>query len=749
ALLEAYPHYARWVQNGWAGGGNGRYYRNGLETYWPHETEAKMAPIVAALPKLTPFQRADFLQSWRSGYYHDNTVRPLELNVVREYLASNPKQINSRTGVVPTEKPWEKMTPEEAQQLAPQLDQNPQPTASLIRALAAGGADKNVAKALAALMGPEAWRLPQHHDQRNVRYRALLKALGSSGTDALHQQWSTLAGGLKTEDVKQDAPPAQRLAVFRKLWSDYTSPKPQLPSVYERLVKVLMFTPEAIPELLKAGTPEAQLLARDAMAKGMSGPDPRWTDLEAASKVNVSSYAPGIEYLARRHRGMAELKRRYPEKDKPHPLEPALGQSVANGLKNNTLEAWQTMAWINMQHPENNTEQVKLIQDLFGSPRWPGMPFEVRFAARQWFRQDAMTPGQTAWVNAADPDRVGEALLGLTEASKSETALAALRKVIEGVKRSPVKIEIKGLDQFAAVTELDLTDPETQDLILEVTDNLRASSPSGGLVKRLFSHLKETREPVLLLRSSGYLWPYIAAVETRSLYQPMKQLTASLIEEHPSAASALARGGVDALTGARNSYGFNPRAHVSEMKALRAKAAMKLGLMVIPVPKTHPAYSVYLSQGEWLTGNEASAWDLLDEHWPELLPIHRDLSLDYLQWTLQQVIYSRDEGRQEELVKPLLAWAREENTPLTSGEKADLEITYGDIAVQRGLLKEALELYKKTSANQSYDGLHQKHLATLRQARVQRLAKDFDAALKTISLLELERVPEIWSDIRY
>ena len=79
ALLEKFPRYARWVQTGWAGGGNGQYYRNDPKNYWPHEIEAKMAPVVAAAAKLTPFQLADLMDSWRVGYYRDGAVRPTEV----------------------------------------------------------------------------------------------------------------------------------------------------------------------------------------------------------------------------------------------------------------------------------------------------------------------------------------------------------------------------------------------------------------------------------------------------------------------------------------------------------------------------------------------------------------------------------------------------------------------------------------------------------------------------------------------
>ena len=60
ALLEAYPHLARWVQAGWAGGGHGPYYRKDPKKFWPHQLEAKMAPIIQAAAKLNPEQKITF-----------------------------------------------------------------------------------------------------------------------------------------------------------------------------------------------------------------------------------------------------------------------------------------------------------------------------------------------------------------------------------------------------------------------------------------------------------------------------------------------------------------------------------------------------------------------------------------------------------------------------------------------------------------------------------------------------------------
>ena len=75
------------------------------------------------------------------------------------------------------------------------------------------------------------------------------------------------------------------------------------------------------PELLKDANPEAQKLVRDAIAKGMTGPDPFWKELDRGTRVNTGSYGPTMMELVRHHRGMDRVKRDMPQKCKPFPLE--------------------------------------------------------------------------------------------------------------------------------------------------------------------------------------------------------------------------------------------------------------------------------------------------------------------------------------------------------------------------------------------------------------------------------------------
>ncbi len=783
ALLAKYPRYAQWVQTSWAGGGNSQYYRGDTGKYWPHETDAKMAPIVAAVPNLTPLEFADLLQSWRNGYYSDKFVRPLAVKAVADYVNANPKSMESRNGVILTDKEWNQMTPAEANALASNLAGNSNPEASLIRAVAAGGEEKDLNKMIAALIGPEAWRLGAA--ELDSRYADQLwhyagRPGGKANRDQKIKESKKVAEQIKSAGLDLKAAPAQRLGLFKKLWADYRSNQPKIPGVVGQLKAIIQITPEAIPELLKDQSVEAQMLARDAIAAGITGSDPVWAELEAANKVNVSTYAPGILYLASRHAGsggIPELKKRYPQKCVPHPLEEALRQSVADGLKQNKLEAWQVLAWINMQYPEDNEEQVKLMQAVTKSPLWKTMPFEVHYAAREWFGKAVMTPGQIAWLDAANPALVCKDLLALVEevdpekAEKKEpkkdteeldeaakaaiaaedvkAAVAALQSTVEGIEKSPVRIEIpdKALENLAELDPTVFADAVAQELMLKLIDQLKAVQPTTNFGNRLLSAVAKQRDPVVLHRVAPFLWEHVN--RTVHSFDEVKELTVSLIDDHPSAASAFASAGLDAIARHRGHTYYKREVDVPLFKATRGNAAMKMGLIVIPVAKNDPSYPIYEAQGAWITGNEDSAWELLDENWDAFLPVHRELSVPFSLWTLQRTIYGRDEARQETLIKALLAWAEEDGSPLAPTEKAQIEIAYGDIAMQRGQLGQAHEIYTRIQKKEAYQELPIRHQAVLRRVTTERVARDFDGALKSIAELETERVPEIWEQIRY
>ncbi|MDT8390923.1 MAG: tetratricopeptide repeat protein [Lentisphaeria bacterium] len=772
ALLAKYPEYAEEVQLGWAGGTKDNHpnHVGDYKYYWEHQLDAKMAPVVEAAAKLSPIQRAELFASWQpAGYWRESYKLNLnKVKAIQDYLKTNPDAGLRERYISPLTKPWNQYTPEEVLALAPKIEKNRHADTALVRAIAAGITKKTVKdgdktrieygrdldKMLAALRGPEAWRLSAANFNSRMTdplWHYCGRPGGNQKRDAEVAKSVEFGKRLAPKLVGKDAPANQRVAEFKKLWNDYNAPQPKISDVSGLMRKVLQFTPEMVPELLRDANPEAQKLVRDAISKGMTGPDPMWKELDWRKDLKTGHYDPLMMAYIQRHRGMTEMKNRFPGKCHPHPLEGEFRKHIANSLKQNKLVPWQVQAWINMQWPEDNAEQVKLMRAMVKSPAWSTMPFEVKFSAREWFKKDAMTAGQIAWIDAADPAIANKDLLALTKEADVTTTIGALSRAIEGIKKSPVRMDIQGIDKLAEVSEDVFSAPEVMDLILEVTDGLRYASDNEAqpFTERLFNYVKKQREPVLISRTATCLWQYGASGSRGRMFEPMKELTTSLLKTNPAGAGILAQNAVMALSHRRGIYGFDPATRVPEMKALAGKTAMELGLLVIPVGKGDPAYPVFRSQGEWMMGNEDTAWDMLMENWDELLPTHRDLSLDYLAWVLQRTIYTRDEVRQEELVKALLAWAREENTPYSLEQRVNLELAYGDIAIQRGMLKEAHQIFSRTQNNKAYKDLLVTHQATLRRVKVERLAKDFEGALKTLSELDMERVPEIWDAIHY
>ncbi len=738
-LMEKFPAYAAMIQTDWAGGSNSQHYRDDPKKYWTHETEAKMAPIRALLPKLSPLQQADLLRTWSSGYYASGP----EVFSAQQALAftlANPDTVNRKTGPAFVFG-WDKLPLAEVQKLAPILALNPSPEASLIRSIATAGTSKDLDLALSALLGSEAWRLGPA-ELNGVYADRLWHWAGRPGgnakrDEAVSKSKAFLATIAADPDAK--APPTQRIAAFQALLDDFMSPAPKTLSIRSTLAKQLRVTPEVIPQLIKDPRPEVQTLVREILPTDFMGPD---------TALNPDRFDPAILRKAARQGGMEYLKKRKPADFIPHALEPALRQAVADSLKQNKAVNWLTIAWINAQFPENNADSVKLMEELFASPVFATLSPEARFAARSWFGDKAMTPAQFAQLQSVDPKLVCKDLISLPKEADAVATTAAMTKVIEGLRKAPFWVEIDGLENLAVLSDQVFNDEKVQALSVEVVDSLRSTVAPPNFSIRYFTSVAKRKDSTTLLRSSIYLWR-VVSVHHRD-YPKLLTLAESLLEEQPSAASTLALGGLAAMDRHKQGHTwFKRETDAPLLKSIRGKAAMKLGLVVIPVAVDHPSYPVFQSQAEWLTGNEDSAWIQLDTHWDAFVQMHRELSIPYLMWTLQRTIYGRDEARQQMLIKSLLDWGAVTGSPLTPTEKAKIDIAYGDIALQRGQMREAHEIYVRVQKNSAYANLIVRHEAGLRRARAERIAKNFDAALQTLAELELERVPEIWTDARY
>jgi TolA-binding protein len=765
ALLHKYPQFAELVQTGWAER-RGPHYKDDPKKYWPLDLEAKLAPVKVAAKKLGSLQAADFHLSYEPNYYSGNP-QVFTVEEARAFVLANPRVVNSKTGPA-LALGWDRLTLEEARKLAPHLAQNPGREAALIRAIVAAGEERNFDKAMTALLGPEVWRLSAG-DLNGYAADRLWHYCGRPGDNQKRDQEiarsKAVAAAFAKGDVTAEDPAAKRMATFNKLWGDLRSSQPKIPAVRYRLETILQVTPEAVPELLRDQGPLAQMLVRNALDKGFEG-------LVAHDKgrgLRPYRYDPSILRVAHYNRGMDWLREYGKELYQPHALEAALRAAVADRLNRGKIEPWLAMTWINAQFPENNEESVALMAALVKSPVFETLPFEVRYGARQWFRRTVLTPGQYAYVEASDPALFCDDLIALMEppedwalepVNQPETtgqpaeppkympdvakATAALKKAIDGIKNAPVRLEIRGLDQLAELDDEVFNDPEVMALMLEIAGPLRTYHSSEHSIRfdeRLLRKVIERQDPRVLHETTAYFWRH-----TELHHRPLETMVSqaeSLVEANASAANAWARSGLQTFARYRGGHHyFNDDSDIPRLKAVRGKAALAMGLLEVPVPPNDPAYAIYKSQAEFAAGNEDSARELYDGGADQLPPVLRKLSVPYLLWVLRRTIDQRDEQRQESLVTALLAWS-EESTAFSPSQKAAVRIAYGDIAVQRGMLPEAHTIFSGVQNNEEFNGVFARHTAGLRRVKVERLSKDFDAALKTLADLDLERIPQV------
>ncbi len=754
ALLEKFPRYAQMVQTDFAGGHNGRHSRDDPKKYWPHEVEAKMAIVRAAMPKLTPLEKANLLDTW-SGAYYVGGPQVLAGQAAREFVLANPELVNSITGPY-LWLGWESLDSEAASKLAPLLERNSFPEASFVRAVAAVGKEKNLDKAMDALLGAEVWRLgPQ--ELGGYAADRLWHWAGKPGGNAVRDQHikrsQAIAAEIQKAALKPGAPAGERVATVKQLLADFRSPKPKIPGVRGRIIQALSVTPEVLPELLKDGSIEARQFVAAALASDFDGEKGPLSGNPHVRGLPTTTFDPLLSRLLARHGyNVNQLKQN--NFYRAHPLEPVLRKAVADQVASSAVDPAIVIAWINARGPADTMlpadvdGERKLVEALLKSPAWKSFPIEARFAVRSAFPQMALAPAELAIRKAADPWAICADFLALPKSADAAATAAALRTAIEGLRRSPVRCEMAGLEKLADFAPDVIKAPEVIAELATLADSLRSLAAPPVIGQRLMPMLTATRDEVTLERMAAWLWRCIANGAPNA--EPLISLTDSLVSEKPSAASTLAVCGLGAIARYKQGHRwFRPEADVPRLQAIRGKAAMKLGLVVIPVGPDHPAYPVYQSQAEWLTGNEDTAGELLDSNWDAFLSTHRQLSAPYLMWALRRSINSRDAERQESIIKPLLSWAAEPVNPFTSDERVRLEIAYGDIAVQRGQLPEAFTIFGRIRANPAFKDLVSRHEATLRQVSVARATKDFETAIAILEELDGERIPELWAPVRH
>jgi tetratricopeptide (TPR) repeat protein len=273
------------------------------------------------------------------------------------------------------------------------------------------------------------------------------------------------------------------------------------------------------------------------------------------------------------------------------------------------------------------------------------------------------------------------------------------------------------------------------------------------LVSRVLKELQEKKQWSSAEPIAAGLWQasadlqYWQNADTLSLFAE-----AALAAEQPSVAMTLASGGLKSAAGkalAANIASPTYAKTIGRLKQVAGNAATKIGAVDISVDETDPAYPIYKSNAEFVLGNEDSAWQLYVNHSEQLIPVIRSLSVDYSFWLLKRNITSSRDQEAENLIKELTIWSRQAEGTLSSAQDAQLKIAYADLAFRKGALPTARAWYRKVAEAAAYEGTEVHLTAALGSVTVDRVSKNFGAAMTELDNLMKIKNEEFRKKIRY
>lgn len=521
-----------------------------------------------------------------------------------------------------------------------------------------------------------------------------------------------------------NTPEAERLNEFRKLLPDFDSAAPKAPYVDDRLVAIADVTVNVWPELMKSS-------------------ERQWILIRALEEARDRNSTDWLQYMV--HPAVP---------DGPHKDEGELRGLVQAYAEKGEIIPWLTQAWINSVKPQwgqkpSDPATVAVMEKLRSLPGYSKLSPVLRESARHAFR--ITSPEVDAFRNRSSQDTVFAELLALTEEADAAALTAACEAALPRLEAAPERVSLDH-DRLNGIPPAALEDTHALTLLLGILDNpstTRWYRRGLGLYDRIIQRLKESPDPRLIQQHAFLLWTAQAhRVYLRKTAEQIPPWMAELVEKHPGAAATLAQSGLYLVS--RNEYleEIGIRQTCSEVLS---KANVSLGIRSIAVDETDPAYPVYKSQSEFVTGNEDAAWELFDANREQAVSMHRKLSAKYWLWVLEKLIFQRDEAGQQRVVTLLRDWRADSATAFSRGQAAMLDILYGDIARRQGGRGQdnALKIYRKTAENPEYAGAAEVYTALLRCIEVQRTMKDLAGALETADELIKMRIPEIWATAHY
>ena len=738
ALVAALPFDgSQLVAKGWMN------YRDGhtpnVLDYLSPRREAKVAPILKALPALTPAQAQAVLAApgCPQGRPVSLLFSPAELRALAGKL---PAVFNSLAA--PNAALYDKtLTVAEAKTLAPLLARNPHADAALVRAVAATGSNATGPLA-AAMVKSELWRFP---DAPSAVLTARNRAAEREGKrdEAVQANAAPDARSAQlAKDIDKAAASPARIAAGNALQADLLGANPAISGSLTLWDNLFAGAPEAdavtmLRGLLAQFDAEREALLHRALAKAQVGGHALFWMPELSDNylLNTKQRARYITAAA--------------------PLVADLQRLLAAQVQAGTLSDTALGIWLHAVDPKDPSAQA-FLNTLLTSPAYAKVSrtFHTVAADSLHFGPLALTPV----LAARDAGANSRELLALPKDAPPAAVEAALKAVLDRATAAPAVMPVIGLRPVAA---LPAWSEPTRTLVLSL---FRENAPLGAypagqgyeaLVVRVANEAREAKRWGTLEPLAAGLWH---AAATRDEPNAPGAVALSLLAEAalktdaPSIAATFARSALRGPAGRellpRQDWGYPVIA--TRVRGVSGKAVAALGAAEIPVDETDPAYPVYKSHAEFVQGNADTAWELHVAHSDRLQPLLlRKLTLEYAFWLLRRNVEADRSRQAEDLVKELTIWSREAPGTFSPEQEARLKIAYANLAFRKGALPTARAWYRKVADAAEYNGSEMQLEAALGSVRVDRVSRNFSTALTELDKLMRLRQPEFRLRVHY
>ncbi len=632
------------------------------------------------------------------------------------------------------------LTVEEAKALAPLLARNPHPHAALVRAFATTGEHKFGTLA-AAVVKSEMWRFPD--------VKTALETLWNSGAERdtqlpeamkLHDKPDARSEQIAKQITKEAASQA-RIAAFNTLQGDLSGAAPSIPAALVLWDKLFAAAPEA----------DAVAMLRTLLAN-LEGDRERLL-LRAVSGAQVGGHVLyWMPVLNDNHLQNGQQRARYITGAAP--IVADLQRILAAQAQAGKLSELAFGIWLHAADPQDAAAQA-FMKTLLASPAYAKLnpAYHLTAADSMHFGTLAMTPDMAA----RNPRLVSRELVELPADAAPAQVEAAFRTVMDRAAKAPVPVMVIGLAPVAALPEWS---PPTRELVLSLfrenapLDSYLAGHGYEALVVRIADEARANKQWGPLEPYAAGLW---SAAAIRDIQNSPGANALSLLAQEasesgaPSIAATFSRTALRGPAGRilfqQNDWGIP--AIAARVRVIPGKVAAAIGAVEIPVDETDPAFPIYKSNAEFTAGNLDSAWQLYLAHTDQLAAILRSLPVNYAFWLLEKSIETDRGEEAEDLIKELTIWSRQAEGTFSPEQDAQLKIAYADLAFRKGALPTARAWYRKVAEAAEYEGTEIHLTAALGSVNVDRVSKNFGAAMTELDNLMKFPNEDFRKKIRY